>query len=89
MDEVLSINPLQMCLSLESLTFMDWLTYSGESDRSLNVIRYLICGSNLNWLLKLNLIYETLWTWAGIGLLISMLGNLNWFHLTGLITLCY
>ena len=68
---------------------MDWLTYSGESDRSLNVIRYLIYGSNLNWLLKLNLIYETLWTWAGSGLLISMLGNLNWFHLTGLITLCY
>ena len=26
----------------------------------LSVIRHLICGNNLNWLLKLNLIYETL-----------------------------
>ena len=28
----------------------------------LSVIRHLICGSNLNWPLNLNLIYETLWT---------------------------
>ena len=28
----------------------------------LSVIRHLICGNNLNWLLKLNLIYETLST---------------------------
>ena len=28
----------------------------------LSVIRHLICDSNLNWLLNLNLIYETLWT---------------------------
>ena len=27
----------------------------------LNVIRDLICGSNWNWLLNLNLIYKTLW----------------------------
>ena len=27
----------------------------------LSVIRHLICGNNLNWLLNLNLIYETLW----------------------------
>ena len=26
----------------------------------LSVIRHLICGNNLNWLLNLNLIYETL-----------------------------
>ena len=26
------------------------------------MIRHLICGYNLNWLLNLNLIYETLWT---------------------------
>ena len=53
----------------------------------LSVIRHLlICGNNLNWLLKLNLVYETLWT-GGIGLLISMLGKLNYFRLTGLITL--
>ena len=28
----------------------------------LSVIRHLICGNNLNWLLNLNLIYETLST---------------------------
>ena len=27
----------------------------------LGMTRHLICGSNLNWLLNLNLIYETLW----------------------------
>ena len=53
----------------------------------LSVIRHLICGNNLNWLLSLNLIYETLWTEAGSGLLISTLGKLSWFCLTGLITL--
>ena len=53
----------------------------------LNVIRHLICDNNLNWLLNLNLIYETQWTEARSGLLISMLRKLNWFHLTGLITL--
>ena len=52
-----------------------------------SVINHLICGINLNWLLNLNLIYETLWTWARSGLLISMLGKLNWFCLTHLTTL--
>ena len=47
----------------------------------------VICGNNLNWLLNLNLIYETLWTGLGSGLLTSMLEKLNWFPLTGLITL--
>ena len=46
-----------------------------------------VIGSNLNLLLNLNLIYETLWTGGGYGLLISMLGKLNWFRLTGSITL--
>ena len=32
----------------------------------LHVIRHLIFGRNLNWLLNLYLIYETLWT-SGIG----------------------
>ena len=36
----------------------------------LSVIRHLICGNNLNWLLKLNLIYETLWTGVRSGSLI-------------------
>ena len=53
----------------------------------LSVIRRLICGNNLNWLLNLNLIYETLWTGARSGLLISMLRKLSWFRLTGLTTL--
>ena len=50
------------------------------------VIRHLICGNDLNWLVNLNLIYETLWTGARSSLLISMQGKLNWFHLTSLIT---
>ena len=41
------------------------------------VIRPLICGNNLNWLLNLNLIYETLWTGVRSGLLISMLKKLS------------
>ena len=51
------------------------------------VIRHLIWGNNLNWLLNLNLIYETLCTGARSGLLISILGKLNWFCMIGLITL--
>ena len=47
----------------------------------LSVIRHLICGNNLNWLLKLNLIYKALWTSARCGLLISMLRKHNWFQL--------
>ena len=43
----------------------------------LSVIRYLICGNNLNWFPNLNLIYETLWTGARVGLLILILGKLS------------
>ena len=53
----------------------------------LSVTRHLICGNNLNRLLNLNLIYKILWTGVKSGLLISMLGKLSWFHLTGLITM--
>ena len=53
----------------------------------LSVIRHLTCGKNLNWLQNLNLIYETQWTGVRSGLLISMLGKLSWFRLTGLITM--
>ena len=53
----------------------------------LGVIGHLICGNNLNWLLNLNLIYETRWTGVRSGLLISMLRKLSWFRLTGLITM--
>ena len=47
----------------------------------------MLCDNNFSWLLKLNLIYETLWTGARSGLLSSMLGKLNWFRLTCLVTL--
>ena len=53
----------------------------------LSLIRHLISGNSLNWLLHLNLIYETLWTGVRSGLLTSMLGKLSWFLLTGLITM--
>ena len=53
----------------------------------LSVIRHLIFGSNLNWLLNLNLICEALWTGVRSDLLTLMLEKLNWFCLTGLITL--
>ena len=53
----------------------------------LSVTRHLICGNNLNWFLNLNLIYKTLWVGVRSGMLISMLGKLNWFHLTSLITM--
>ena len=53
----------------------------------LSVIGHLICCNNLNRLLNLNLIYETRWTKVRSGLLISMLGKLSWFCLTGLVTM--
>ena len=53
----------------------------------LSVIRHLICGNNVNWLLNLNLIYKTLWTGVRSGLLISILEKLSWFRLTGLRTM--
>ena len=50
----------------------------------LSVTRHLICGNNFNWLLNLNLTYETLWSGVRSGLLISMLGKFWWFPLTSL-----
>ena len=52
-----------------------------------SVIRHLICGNSLNWLLNFNLIYQTLWTGLRSGLLISMVGKLDWFCLTSLISI--
>ena len=51
-----------------------------------SVMTHLIYGNNLNWLLKLNLIYKTLWIGARSALLISMQGKLSWFRLRGLMT---
>ena len=53
----------------------------------LNVTRHLLYGNNLNWIPNLNVIYETLWTGVRSGLLISVLGKLSWFRLTGLIAM--
>ena len=53
----------------------------------LTVIKYLICGNNLNWLQNLNLICETLCTRVRSGLVISMIEKRSWFRLTGLITM--
>ena len=72
------INDLLMMLSVISM-LMILLSI-------LNVIRHRICG-NLNWLLNLNLINETLWTGVTSDLLISVLRKLGWFRLTGLITI--
>ena len=76
---LLSINDLMLSVILLSM-LMILLSI-------LSVIRHLICGNNLNWLLNLNLICKTLWTGVRSGLLISMLRKLNSFELTGLITL--
>ena len=46
------------------------------------VIRHLICGNNLNWLLNLNLIYEALLAGVRSGFLTSMWGKLSWFCLS-------
>ena len=51
----------------------------------LSVIRHLICGNYLNWLLNLNLVYETRRTGVRCALLVSVLGKLCWFCLTSLI----
>ena len=47
----------------------------------LSVIRHPIRGNSLTWLLKLNLIYKTLWNGARSGLMVSMLRKRNWFRL--------
>ena len=68
-DEVFSINPSANVFVFGDFNVhhKDWLI--------LCVTRHLIFGNNLNWLLNLNLIYETLWTGVRSGLLISMLGK--------------
>ena len=53
--------------------------YADDNTSILSVIRHLICGNNLDWLLNFNVIYKIVWTGARSGLLISLLGKLNWF----------
>ena len=76
---LLYINDLPDDVICDIAFYADDTTLYSKSD--------LIGGNNLIWLLNLNLIYETLWTGVRSGLLISMLGKLSWFRLTGLITL--
>ena len=47
----------------------------------------IFCSSNLNQVLNLSLIYETLWTVVRSGLLIGLLGKLKWFSLTSVIAM--
>ena len=54
---------------------------------TLNVIRHMTCGNIYNLLLKLNLIFETLLTGRGNGLLISILEKLKSFRLVGVLTM--
>ena len=84
-----------LVLHISCYTFMAFLTMLSVILLSalmillsiLCMIRHLICGNNLNWLLNLNLIYKTLWIRVRSGLRISMLGKVSWFCLTGLITI--
>ena len=66
--------------SLDNLYFTQCLT-------SFFFIDNLRCRYVRNWLLNLNLIWKTLWTGAGNGMLISMLKKFNWFCLIGLMAL--
>ena len=57
------------------------------NDHPDDVICDIAIYSDDTTLYSINLIYETLWTGVGSGLLIPTLEKLNWFHLTGLISL--
>ena len=69
----LTLMTLLMMLSVILLTMLMILL------STLSLIRHLICGNNYNWLLKLDLIYETLYTEVGSDLLISMMQNSTGF----------
>ena len=64
------LEALFLVLHFSCYTLMTFLTMLSVTSLSmlmiplsvLGVIRHLICGNNLNWLLNLNLIYEILWT---------------------------
>ena len=54
---------------------------------TLSMSKHLICVNNQNWLLGLNLTYETQWTVARSGLSISELEKLSLLRLIGLVAL--
>ena len=78
---LLYINDLPDDSICDIAIYADYTTLYSKCDEASD------CGNNLNWLLNLNLSYETLLTEVGSGLLISMLGKLSWFRLTGLVTM--
>ena len=78
---LLYINDLPDDSICDIAIYTDDTTLYSKCDRASDLWQQLELASNLN------LIYETLWTGTGSGLLISMLEKLNWFCLTGLITL--
>ena len=75
------LGPTLLLLYINDLSddvICDTVIYADILLSVLSVIRHLIWGNSVNWLLNLNLIYE-LGTGAGSGLLISMLRKLSWF----------
>ena len=70
-----------MMFSVNIAIFVDDTTLYSDCDQASDLWK------QLNWLLNLNLICETLWSGVRSGLLISMVGKLNWYHLTGLMTM--
>ena len=79
---LLYINDLPDDVICDIAIYADDTTLNSKCDRASDLL-----ATNLNWLLNLDLIYETLWTGVRSGLLISMLGKLSRFCLTGLITM--
>ena len=79
---VLYINDLPGDVICNIATFSDYTTLYSAFDQVFDLWQQLELA-----FLNTNLICETQWTDAGSGLLISMPEKLNWFRLTGLITL--
>ena len=78
---VLHINDLPDNVICNIVIYADDTTLYSKSDQASDLWQQLKLPS------ELNLIYETLWIGAGSGLLISILEKINWFCLTGLVTL--
>ena len=78
---VLYINGLSDDIICDTAIYADNTTLYSKRNQASDL------WQQLNWLLNLTLIYETLWTGVRSGLLISMLGKLSLFRLTGLITM--
>ena len=66
---------------------MEWIPIAIYADDT--TLYSILLSTSLFSALNFNLIYETLWTGVRSGLLISMLGKLSWFCLTGLITMAF